>query len=85
MALFLIFVSLIPLFVLRKKVEKKWHYFNLSLSAILITQYFTGIVNLRYNFPLVAQVSHILFGGLVFGISLYICISIFKSLSIDRK
>jgi heme a synthase len=85
MALFLIFISLVPLFVLRKKVERKWQYFNLGLSSVLIVQYFTGVVNLRYNFPLVAQVSHILFGGLVFGISLYICISIFKSLSLDRK
>jgi cytochrome c oxidase assembly protein subunit 15 len=85
MALFLIFVSLVPLFVLSKKVEKKWQYFNLSLSSVLIVQYFTGVVNLRYNFPLIAQVSHILFGGLIFGISLYICISIFKSISIDRK
>lgn len=85
MALFLIFVSLISLFVLRKKIEKKWHYLNISLSLLLIVQYFTGVINLRYNFPLVAQVSHILFGGLVFGISLYICISIFKSLTIDRK
>jgi cytochrome c oxidase assembly protein subunit 15 len=85
MALFLIFVSLLPLFILHKKVEKKWQYFNLGLSLVLIVQYFTGVVNLRYNFPLIAQVSHILFGGLIFGISLYICISIFKSISIDRK
>lgn len=78
-AILLIGVSLIPAFKLRKKVSKKWFRLSMAIPVTLIIQYFSGVLNLRYAFPLVAQVSHIFFAGLIFGITLYICIAIFRS------
>lgn len=78
-AIIMVLLSLIPVFTLYKKInfnEWKW---VLSLSIVLGLQYLSGVLNLNLNFPLIAQVSHILFAGLVFAISLYICISIFKT------
>ncbi|HEY1045055.1 MAG TPA: COX15/CtaA family protein [Bacteroidia bacterium] len=79
MAIVLILISLVPPFLLRKKVEVKWLKLMLSITGVLVLQYISGVLNLRYNFPLVAQVSHIFFAGIIFGITLYICIAIFRS------
>lgn len=78
-AIVLIAISLIPVFKLRKKVTLKWYRLSLAIPITLIIQYFSGVLNLRYAFPLIAQVSHIFFAGLIFGITLYICIAIFRS------
>jgi heme a synthase len=78
-AISLIALSTIPLFTLRKKILKKWYVLMLSITGVLVIQYISGVLNLRYSFPLVAQVSHIFFAGVIFGITLYICIAIFRS------
>ncbi len=78
-AVTLIALSTIPLFTLRKKIIKKWYVLMLSTTGVLVIQYISGVLNLRYSFPLVAQVSHIFFAGVIFGITLYICIAIFRS------
>lgn len=79
MALGLIGISLIPVLILRKKIEWKWYRLLLACSATLVLQYISGVVNLRYVFPLISQVSHIFFAGIIFGITLYICISVFRA------
>lgn len=78
-AILLIAASLVPVYLLRKKVERKWFLLSVSITLVLIVQYITGVLNLRYAFPLIAQVSHIFFAGIIFGITLYICIAIFRS------
>lgn len=79
LAVILTLVSAIPAFLLRNKIERKNILLILSVTFTLMIQYLSGVLNLKLNFPLVPQVSHILFAGLVFGISLYICIGIFKT------
>jgi heme a synthase len=79
LAILLIVLSLIPLYFLRNKIHKKWFRLVLYIPLTLIIQYFSGVLNLRYGFPLLAQVSHIFFAGIIFGITLYICISIFRA------
>lgn len=79
LAMALIVLSLLPLYLLRKKLEKKWMRLLSSITAVLLIQYISGVLNLRYNFPLYAQVSHIFFAGLIFGITLYICIAILRA------
>ena len=78
-AVVLIAMSIIPLVSMRKKIKKKWMIWTAMISAVLIVQYISGVLNLRYAFPLLAQVSHIFFAGVIFGITLYICIAIFRS------
>lgn len=78
-AISLIVLSTIPLFTLRNKVLKKWYVLMASITGVLVVQYISGVLNLRYSFPLIAQVSHIFFAGVIFGITLYICIAIFRS------
>ncbi|MCC6817465.1 MAG: COX15/CtaA family protein [Bacteroidia bacterium] len=79
LAILLIAISLIPAFKLRNKVSAKWFRLVLAIPIILVIQYISGVLNLRFAFPLIAQVSHIFFAGLIFGITLYICIAIFRS------
>jgi cytochrome c oxidase assembly protein subunit 15 len=79
LAMGLIVLSLVPLYLLRKKLEKKWMRLLSSITAVLLIQYLSGVLNLRYNFPLYTQVSHIFFAGLIFGITLYICIAILRA------
>ncbi len=79
LAIGLIFLSLVPLFFLRKQLERKWFLIVCMLPVTLVIQYFSGVINLQSAFPMVPQVSHIFFAGLVFGITLYICIAIFRS------
>jgi cytochrome c oxidase assembly protein subunit 15 len=79
LAVGLIFASLIPLVLLRKKIERRWFMIIGLLSVTLVIQYFSGVINLKSAFPMIPQVSHIFFAGLVFGITLYICIAIFRS------
>jgi cytochrome c oxidase assembly protein subunit 15 len=79
LAMALILVSLVPMYLLRKKLEKKWLRLLSSITAVLLVQYISGVINLRYSFPLLAQVSHIFFAGLIFGITLYICIAILRA------
>lgn len=78
-AVLLIAMSIIPLVSLRKKIKKKWFIWTGMISLTLVVQYISGVLNLRYAFPLIAQVSHIFFAGVIFGITLYICIAIFRS------
>ena len=78
-AVVLIAMSIIPLVSMRKKIKKKWMIWTAMISAVLIVQYISGVLNLRYAFPLLAHVSHIFFAGVIFGITLYICIAIFRS------
>lgn len=85
MALGLIVLSLIPLYVLRNKIDKKWYRYLLAITAVLLIQYLSGVLNLRYSFPLIAQVSHIFFAGLIFGITLYICIAILRAPKNSQK
>ncbi len=79
LAIALIFLSLLPLVFLRKQVERKWFLIISMLPVTLVIQYFSGVINLQSAFPMLPQVSHIFFAGLVFGITLYICIAIFRS------
>jgi cytochrome c oxidase assembly protein subunit 15 len=79
LAMGLIALSLVPLYLLRKKLEKKWLRLLSSITVVLLIQYLSGVLNLRYNFPLYAQVSHIFFAGLIFGITLYICTAILRA------
>lgn len=78
-AVLLVFSSMIPAIVLRKKITKKWLRIILSLPLVLLLQYFSGVLNLNMGFPLIPQVSHIFFAGVIFGITLYICIAIFRA------
>jgi cytochrome c oxidase assembly protein subunit 15 len=78
-AILLILLSLIPAIRLRKILDKKWRYIVIAIPVTFSVQYLSGVLNLRYNFPLVPQVSHIFFAGVIFGLSLYICISNFSS------
>ncbi len=78
-AVTLVFVSLIPVFTLRKKISRKWFRIILMIPFTLLIQYFSGVINLRLGFPLPAQVSHIFFAGVIFGITLYICIAVFRA------
>ncbi|MDI1234706.1 MAG: COX15/CtaA family protein [bacterium] len=78
-AIALILFSIFPIIQLRKLKDKKWRNIALAIPVTFIIQYISGILNLRYNFPFVPQVSHIFFAGVVFGLSLYICISNFSS------
>jgi heme a synthase len=82
-AILIILISLIPVFTLRKKINRKHYFMIFSITLLLMVQYVSGVLNLRFNFPLVPQVSHILFAGLVFGISLYLCLSFFKSKKVE--
>jgi cytochrome c oxidase assembly protein subunit 15 len=79
LAVGLIFLSLLPLVFLRKQLERRWFVIISLLPVTLVIQYFSGVINLRSAFPMIPQVSHIFFAGLVFGITLYICIAIFRS------
>jgi cytochrome c oxidase assembly protein subunit 15 len=79
LAIGLIFLSLIPLVFLRRQIGRKWFIIVALLPVTLVIQYFSGVINLKSAFPMVPQVSHIFFAGLVFGITLYICIAIFRS------
>lgn len=79
LAMGLIFLSLIPLFFLRKQLERKWFLIVSMLPVTLVIQYFSGVINLKMAFPMIPQVSHIFFAGIVFGITLYICIAIFRT------
>jgi cytochrome c oxidase assembly protein subunit 15 len=83
LAVGLIVLSLIPVFFLKKKLERKWWLIICMLPVTLVIQYFSGVVNLKSAFPMIPQVSHIFFAGLVFGITLYICIAIFRTRRID--
>ncbi len=78
-AVLLIGMSIIPVITLRKKIKRKWYLWTSMISVVLLVQYISGVLNLRYQFPLLAQVSHIFFAGVIFGITLYICIAIFRS------
>ena len=77
-AITLILFSVVPLYSLRQKVEKKWYRLSVLLPLVLLVQYISGVSNLRFRFPLLPQVSHIFFAGLIFGISLYICIAVYN-------
>jgi cytochrome c oxidase assembly protein subunit 15 len=79
LAIALVFLSLVPLFFLRKRLEKKWFLMVCMLPVTLVIQYFSGVINLKMAFPMIPQVSHIFFAGIIFGITLYICIAIFRS------
>ncbi len=77
-AVSLILFSVVPLYTLREKVDKKWYRLSVILPLVLLVQYISGVSNLRFKFPLLPQVSHIFFAGLIFGISLYICIAVYN-------
>lgn len=79
LAILLVLLSFIPAFYLRKKVENKWLWAAWLMPAALVLQYLSGVFNLRWGFPMLMQVSHIFFAGIIFGITLYICIPIFRS------
>ncbi|MEZ4803926.1 MAG: COX15/CtaA family protein [Bacteroidia bacterium] len=79
MAIGLVFASFIPVVFLRKKILKNWYRILLIIPLVFVLQYFSGVLNLRYAFPMVAQVAHIFFAGIIFGITLYICIAIFRA------
>ncbi len=78
-AILLILLSCIPLFRLWKNIDKKWRSVAMAIPVTLIVQYVSGVLNLRFNFPFIPQVSHIFFAGVIFGLSLYICIANFSS------
>jgi heme a synthase len=82
-AILIILISLIPVITLRKKINRKHYYMIVSITLLLVIQYVSGVLNLRFDFPLIPQVSHILFAGLVFGISLYLCLSFFKCRKVE--
>jgi heme a synthase len=82
-AVLIILISLIPVITLRKKINRKHYYMIVSITFLLVIQYVSGVLNLRFDFPLIPQVSHILFAGLVFGISLYLCLSFFKCRKVE--
>ena len=78
-AILLIILSAIPAINFRKILSKKWRNIIIAIPLTFSVQYLSGVLNLRYNFPLIPQVSHIFFAGVIFGLSLYICISNFSS------
>jgi len=77
-AVALVLLSVVPLYTLRNKVNIKWYRLSVLLPLVLLVQYISGVSNLRFKFPLLPQVSHIFFAGLIFGISLYICIAVYN-------
>jgi cytochrome c oxidase assembly protein subunit 15 len=79
LAVSLIILGVIPLFLLKNKINRKWYRLMFFIPLTLLIQYFSGVLNLRYSFPMAAQVSHIFFAGIIFGITLYICIAIFRA------
>ncbi len=78
-AIVLIILSLFPALATWKKCTKKWRSIIMAIPAVMLIQYISGVLNLRLNFPFIPQVSHIFFAGVIFGLSLYICISNFSS------
>ncbi len=79
LAIILIIVSIFPVFLLRKSITKFWKLFLLAVPATFILQYLSGLANLKLKFPVIPQVGHVFLAGLVFGLSLYICIAIFST------
>ena len=77
-AVALILLSVVPLYTLRDKVHKKWYRLSILLPLVLLMQYISGVSNLRFQFPLLPQVAHIFFAGLIFAISLYICMAVYN-------
>lgn len=78
MAVLLILLTLLPPYLLRKKIEKHWVNIMLLIPVTFMLQYLSGIANIRWDFPVLAQVSHIFFAGIVYAVSLYICIANFS-------
>ncbi len=78
-AILLIILSLIPVLKLWNRSDKKWRGIIIAIPVTFIIQYISGVLNLRFKFPFVPQVSHIFFAGVIFGLSLYICIANFSS------
>lgn len=79
LAIVLILCSVYPLLILKGKIDKKWTSIILLIPTIFIIQYLTGLVNLQLKFPVIAQVGHIFLAGIVFGLSLYVCIANFST------
>lgn len=77
-AILLVILSCLPVFGLWKNIDRKWRLVVLSIPLTLVIQYISGVLNLRYNFPVIPQVSHVFFAGIIFGLSLYICTSNFS-------
>jgi len=78
LAILLIAISMIPPLIMRNKRSTKAFRWTLSIPIVLSVQYISGVLSLRYAFPMPAQVSHIFFAGIIFGISTYICIINFR-------
>lgn len=80
LAIVLIVLTLIPVFINRKKINSLWLKILLIIPLTFMLQYLSGVLNVRYNFPVVAQVSHVFFAGIVYAVSLYICIANFSKI-----
>lgn len=78
-AIALVLISFLPVMMLRKRLDAKWKRVLWAMPIVMVLQYISGVLNLRLVFPMYTQVSHIFFAGLIFGITLYICIPIFRS------
>jgi heme a synthase len=79
LAVILILAGFVPVYQLRQKISKNMLKLLIAVPLVLLIQYISGVLNLRYGFPMLAQVSHIFFAGIIFGITLYICTVIFKT------
>lgn len=78
-AIALVLISFLPAIMLRKSLDATWKRIIWAMPLAMVLQYISGVLNLRFVFPMFTQVSHIFFAGLIFGITLYICIPIFRS------
>jgi heme A synthase len=78
-AILLIGLSVYPVIRLRNRIGFRYYRMFVAIPLTLGLQYVSGVLNIRFGFPMVAQVSHIFFAGLVFGITLYICIAVFRA------
>lgn len=85
LAISLVISALIPAILLRKKLEQKWFRLVLLIPITMGIQYVSGVLNLRFGFPMPAQVAHIFFAGIIFGITLYICIALFRAPKPSQK
>lgn len=72
---------LIALYVLNKNKTKRprTSLFLLAIIFIVSIQALTGIFNIRFNFPAVAQLTHVTFGSLTLVAFIYLTIQEFKS------
>ncbi len=79
-------VVLIALYVLNKNTTRrpKTSLILLAVMVIVAVQALTGIFNIRFDFPAIAQLTHVTFGSLTLVAFIYLTIQEFKSKALQH-